>query len=361
MKVAIVHDWLVGGGAERVVLELHRMYPEAPIYTSYCTDEWREKLDGKVVTGWLQHWPFSKLRKFLPVLRIWWVTHLDLSGYDLVISSTGNGEAKGVKVPDGVKHVCYCNSPVHFYWRHYDKYLKNPGFGIFDPLARIGLKLLVKPLRRWDLKASKRPNVFIANSSHIQKEIKKYYDRDSVVVHPVVDVDRFDVPDPAKRNGFVTTGRLIPHKHIDVLIEACNKLQSPLKIIGRGPELGKLQKLAGSTIEFMTNVSDDELPGQLAGAEAFLFASYEDFGISPVEALAAGTPVVAFKAGGALDYVRSGKTGEFFENQTSESLMRVLEKFQPNKYDSRELKKVAREFGPDNFKAEIRKVTPLSQ
>lgn len=152
LKVAIVHDWLVGGGAELVVQEMHRMFPEAPIYTSYCSDEWRQKLDGKVVTGWLQRWPFSKLRKYLPLLRIWWFTHLDLSEYDLVISSSGNGEAKGVRVPSTTTHICYCHTPTHFYWRHYDQYLRHPGFGICNPLARLGLRLLVGPLRRWDRK-----------------------------------------------------------------------------------------------------------------------------------------------------------------------------------------------------------------
>ncbi len=356
MKVAIVHDWLVGGGAEKVVLELHRMYPDAPIYTSYCTDEWRERLDGRVVTGWLQSWPFSKLRKFIPVLRIWWVTHLNLKGYDLVISSTGNGEAKGVKVPEGTKHICYCNTPVHFYWRHYDKYLAKPGFGVFDPLARLGLKLLVKPLRKWDLKASQNPDVFIANSTHIQSEIKKYYDRGSVVIHPSVDVERFMNAPETERKGFVTMGRLVPHKHVDIIVKACTELGLPLKVIGRGPELDNLKRLSGETVQFLDNVTDEELPTQLASAEAFIFASFEDFGISPVEALAAGTPVIAYKAGGALDYVRPGQTGEFFENQTPESLSDALKEFHSSKYDSTDLKKVAAEFGSDNFKAEITKV-----
>ena len=151
LKVAIVHDWLVGGGAERVVFELHNMFPEAPIYTSYCSDEWRAKLDGKVVTGWLQH--FGKFRKFLPVLRIWWFTHLKFSGYDLVISSSG-AEAKGIRVPKNVVHVNYCHAPTHYYWSRYDEYVAHPGFGIFDPLARVGLKLLVGPLRRWDFRAA---------------------------------------------------------------------------------------------------------------------------------------------------------------------------------------------------------------
>src|SRR6266542_3559276 len=190
-KVAIVHDWLIGGGAERVVYALHQMYPEAPIYTSYCSPQWRQRMDGKVVTGFLQHWPFSRLRKFIPFLRIWWFTRLDLSGYDLVISSSG-AEAKGIKVPKGTVHISYCHAPTHYYWSRYDQYLKQPGFGIFDPLARLGLRLFVAPLRRWDFKAAQRPDYLIANSSHIQAEIKKYYKRDAVVIHPPVDIERFE-------------------------------------------------------------------------------------------------------------------------------------------------------------------------
>ena len=210
-RVAIVHDWLIGGGAERVVYELHKLYPDAPIYTSYCTDKWRKEMGGKVVTGFLQHWPFSKLRKFIPVLRIWWFTHLDLSGYDLVVSSSG-AEAKGIKVPKGTVHINYCHAPTHYYWSRYDEYLKHPGFGIFDPLARLGLKLLVGPLRRWDYKAAQRPDFMVANSSHIKNEIKKYYGRDSEVINPPVLIERFEKSKPGKRQGFLAGGRLTPYK-----------------------------------------------------------------------------------------------------------------------------------------------------
>ncbi|HLZ14558.1 MAG TPA: glycosyltransferase, partial [Candidatus Saccharimonadales bacterium] len=205
MKIAIVHDWLYGGGAERVVQELHRMYPEAPIYTSYCSDEWREKLDGKVVTGWLQY--LGRIRKLIPFLRIWWFTRLDLSGYDLVISSSGNGEAKGVQVPKGTLHICYCHAPTHFYWRHYKQYLKNPGFGVFNPLVRLALRLLIGPLRAWDYKAAQRPDYFIANSTHTRDEIKTFYGRDAEVIQPPIDIARFLHAGTAKRQGFVTASR----------------------------------------------------------------------------------------------------------------------------------------------------------
>lgn len=350
LKVAIVHDWLVGGGAERVVLELHRLFPDAPIYTSYATKEWRERLDGKVVTGWLQHFGF--MRKFMVLGRIWWFTHLKLQGYDLVISSSGNGEAKSIRVPKGTPHICYCHAPTHFYWRHYRKYLEYPGFGVFNPLARLGLKLLVGPLRKWDLKASKRPDYYIANSVHTQAEIKQFYGRDSVVIQPPIDIDRFKV-DPVARSGFVTAGRQTTYKHVDLIVKACTKLGVPLTVIGRGPEHETLRKLAGPTVSFPQNVSDAEMGQYLGSAEAFLFAAHEDFGITPVEAMASGTPVIAYKAGGALDYVKEGKTGLFFDKQTVSSLTQAIQDFSNHTFDHKAISKAATEFSPEAFDAKL--------
>lgn len=352
LKIAIVHDWLYGGGAELVVLELHRMYPDAPIFTSYCNDDWRKRLDGKVITGYLQHWPFSKLRKFLPVLRIWWFTHLKFDGYDLVISSSGNGEAKGIRVPKNTKHICYCHTPTHFYWRHYDHYLAHPGFGFFDPLARLGLRVLVGPLRRWDKKASGRPNYFIANSNHTKSDIKKYYGRDAIVINPPVDTQRFSSSN-SSRKGFITVGRLVTYKRVDILVEACNKLSLDFTVVGRGPDLAKLKAMAGPTITFDDNASREKVVDYMTSAQAFLFAAYEDFGITPVEAMAAGTPVIAYKAGGALDYVIHGKTGEFFEEQTAESLAKALKSFDSKKYDATIIQKEAEKFSPAVFRQKI--------
>ncbi len=354
LKVAIVHDWLVGGGAERVVYELHRMYPEAPIYTSYCSDEWRQKLDGRVVTGYLQRWPFSKLRKFIPVLRIRWFESLDFSRYDLVISSSGNGEAKGIKVPPDTVHICYCHSPTHFYWRHYDQYAAHPGFGVLDPIAQLGLRLLVGPLRKWDLQAAKRPDYFIANSSHIQSDIKAYYGRDSVIVHPPVDVNRFAKPSmvtKTTRRGFITVGRQTPYKHTDVIVEACSRLNVPLTVIGKGPEHVRLRSLAGKNVTFITGAAatDAAITKALVSAQAFIFAGYEDFGIAPIEAMAAGTPVIAFQAGGALDYVQPGVTGEFFDEQTVDSLVSCLSTFEAAQYDPIAIQKVAGQFSIEQF------------
>lgn len=348
MKVAIVHDWLVGGGAEQVVLELHKLYPDAPIYTSYCTPEWREKLDNKVITGWLQH--LGKIRKFIPLLRIWWFTSLDFAGYDLVISSSGNGEAFGIKTPDNTLHVNYCHAPTHFYWRFYNEYMRSPGFGIFNPLARLGLWLLVKPLRAWDYKAAQRPDYFIANSTHIQSEIKKFYGRDSVVIYPPVNTKKFSAVSATNRHGFIAASRLVPQKRLDLIIGAANELKIPLTIIGRGPEYKKLAAMTGEMVKLTGWVSDEEMSELYAKSAGFIFASYEDFGVAPVEALAAGIPVIAYKAGGALDYIKPGINGEFFDVQTVASLCSALQKFNKDNYQEKTIKQSAEKFSIDAFR-----------
>jgi glycosyltransferase involved in cell wall biosynthesis len=354
-KVAIVHDWLVGGGAELVVEQLHKLFPEAPIYTSYCTREWRKRLNGKVKTGILQYWPLSALRKYIPILRIWWFTRLKFGGYDLVISSSGNGEAKGIHTPRSTIHINYSHSPTHFYWRHYDQYLREPGFGIFDPLVRFWLKLLVGPLRRWDYKAAQRPDYIIANSSHIKADIQKYYDRSSVVIHPPIYVERFKaLAGTKKRSGFVIAGRQTPYKRFDLAVVACTKLKLPLTVIGIGPDHARLRKLAGPTITFLGRVSDEVMAEELASAKAFIFPQIEDFGITPVEAMAAGTPVIAYKAGGALDYVVPGKTGLFFEEQTARSLAAALRQFSPRKFDNQQIAAAAERFSRQRFVQKMR-------
>lgn len=358
MKVAIVCDWLTGiGGAERVVLELHKIFPDAPIYTSQYNPakiDWFQ--DADVRTTWLQKLP-TRLKKFLPVLRARSFSQLDLSMYDLVISSSG-AEAKGIKTSKDTLHVNYCHAPTHYYWSRYDTYLAQPGFGILDPLARLGLRLLVGPLRHWDYRAAQNPDIIIANSTFTQTEIKKYYHRDSVVVHPPVDVERFQTANsklqtPNSRQGFVITGRQTPYKRIDIAVAACTKLGLPLTVIGNGPDHTKLVAMAGNTVTFLTDVSDAELPGYLQSAEAFIFPGVDDFGIAAVEAMAAGTPVIAYQAGGALDYVIPGKTGVFFTEQTVDSLCTALSTFKPKVFDTVVIQKSATEFRAAAFQKSI--------
>ncbi len=352
-KVAIVHDWLYGGGAELVVQELHILFPDAPIYTSYCSDEWRTKLDHKVVTGYLQWWPLARLRKFLPVLRQHWFRRLDLDDFDVVISSSGNGEARFVQVKKPAIHISYCHSPTHFYWSKYNEYVKNPSF---RPkwLARLGLKLLVKPLRKRDYQAAQKVDFFVANSTHIQQDIKHFYGRESTVIFPPVDVAKFSNQLTSKkaklRDGFVVWGRHVPYKRFDLAIEACNKLGFPLTVIGSGPETANLKKIAGPAITFKGWVSSAELLEIATSAKAFLLPGEDDFGIAPVEALAAGTPVIAYKAGGALDFVTEDKTGIFFQEQTPAALEQTIRSFETKTFDPKIVSEYTQQFSPDIFR-----------
>lgn len=318
------------GGGEKVVEQFHVLYPDAPIYTSYCTDAWRKNLDDKVVTGYLQRWPFSKLRRFLPVLRQWWFARLDVSEFDIIISITGNGEAKFVRTTENQVHICYCHTPPHFYWAQYDEYLKRPSMRPHW-LARLGLRLLVKPLRKRDYAAAQRVDHFIANSTNIQKDIKRFYGRESTVIFPPINCEQFIRFSPRGEKRIPTKpqciwwGRVVPAKRLDIAIEACNKLQLPFTVVGRGPELENLRKIAGPTITLTGYLPDEERDALIKKADLFLFPSFEDFGVAPVEALAAGVPLVAYKAGGALDYVEDGVNGAFFAEQTADSLAATIE------------------------------------
>lgn len=357
-RIAIVCDWLLRGGAENVVFELHTMYPEAPVYTSYASREWKQKLfPAKVITGYLQYWPFSVLRKYLPFLRNMWFSRLKLKGYDIVISVTG-AEAKAVNVVDGT-HISLVNAPTHYYWSRYQEYMNNPGFGMFNWLARLGLKILVRPMRKWDYSVAQLPDVLIANSAHTQKQIKKYYGRESTVIHPPVDTKKFAkyAMPVDKREGFVITGRQTPYKRVDLAIAACDKLKLPLTVIGNGPEHNNLKRMAGPTITFADKVGTaDELAKIIGSAEAFIMPNVDDFGIVAVEALSAGTPVIAYRGGGAMDYIKPGKNGLFFNPQTPEALSKVLSGFNVSKYTQNDIKKSAEDFSIKAFRSKITKL-----
>ncbi|KKU20429.1 MAG: Glycosyl transferase, group 1 [Candidatus Saccharibacteria bacterium GW2011_GWA2_46_10] len=361
LKVAIVCDWLIGtGGAERVVVELHRLYPDAPIYTSqydgrlkkWFGDTWFE--NAEIRTLWTQKLP-KVLRKFMPPLRALAFSRLNLSEFDLVISSSG-AEAKFVKVKDGAVHITYCHAPTHYYWARYEQYLKQPGFGWFNPLARLGLKLLVGPMRRLDLKAASRPDYFVANSNYTQEQIKKYYGRDSVVIHPPVDIERFAKHNlPAdKRHGYVTAGRQTPYKRIDLAVKAATKINLPLLVIGRGPEHKKLKRLAGRNVTFLRQTTDEKMAEHFGSAKGFIFPGIDDFGIVAVEALAAGTPVLAYGEGGALGYVDKS-SGMVFNRPSADNLASALDNFDKMSFDHQKIAENAKRFSATRFRAEMMK------
>ena len=359
MKVAIVCDWLTNvGGAEKVLLEIHRLYPKAPIYTSkYSPRGISWFADADVRTGWLQIFP-ACLRRFLGPLRARWFRRLDLTEYDLVISVTG-AEAKSVcRLKPGARHISYCHAPTQYYWQLYDTYVKNPGFGILNPLVRVCFKMMVGPLRKKDFEAAQRVDQFVTISNYTKELIAKYYKRDSVVVHPPVEVEAFRNPleVPFSIPYYITTSRQVNWKRLDLAVKACKRLHRELIVIGEGPEHGRLVKMASGCdfVKFLPLMGRGELASYLAGAKGYIFPSLEPFGIAPVEALAAGTPVIAFGAGGVLDYVQDGKNGVLFEKQTVASLEEAIMKFEKMKFDKDKIAKSVEKFSTERFDKEMK-------
>lgn len=355
-KIAIVCDWIdYIGGAERVIEQLHKTFPEAPIYTSTCSETTARTLlkGADIRTSWMQKLP-KKLRKrqLLTIPRQLYFGHLKLRGYDIVISA-GSAEAKAVRAPDGL-HVNYCYTPTLYYWVKPDNYLIKSADSQ-NAIWRFGLKVLMPLMKRWDLKASKRPDHIIAISTAVQKRIKKYYHRDSTVLSPPVDTERFANNGRQQREGFVTFGRQVTHKRFDLAVQACNEARKKLVVIGDGPEHSRLLAMAGPTIEFKTNVADKDMVEFISRAEAFIFPNEEDFGIVSLEAQAAGIPVIAYRAGGALDTVIEGKTGEFFNEQSVECLAEKLQNFNYKLYPRTEIIDNAELFSAENFRNNIKK------
>jgi glycosyltransferase involved in cell wall biosynthesis len=349
MKVALVHDYLNQmGGAERVVLAFHEMFPDAPLYTSiYAPD----RVDAAfrnidIRTSFMQRLPLVKKhhQPFLP-LYPFAMERLDLRGYDLVLSSS-SAFGKGVIIKPGTMHICYCHTPMRWCW-NYDEYVEREGLG---RLSRAVLPFIITGLRVWDQTTAMRVDHFIANSPVVAERIAKYYRRDSVVIPPPVDVDRFHF-DPASQpeDYFLIVSRLLPYKRIDLAIQACNTLQLPLVIIGSGRDEARLKRLAGPTIHFMGRLSDDEVLHYYAHCRALILPGEEDFGITPLEAQASGRPVIAYGAGGALASVIDGVTGKFFAAQTVESLSSALDAFDERDYDPRAIRNHALEFDTPRF------------
>ncbi len=350
------------GGAENVVLALHEAFPEAPIYTSiYLPDKVPAFKGLDVRTTWLQKLPqpLRKLYKLWPTLQVKAFRDLDLSEFDIILTSSYLNANQVRKTRPGQKIISYCHTPARYYWSHYELYKQNPGFGRLNPLIRLAIPLLVPRQRKLDYKAAQKVDVFLANSHETGRRIQEYYGRESEVIYPPVDVHRFS-PQEQRSAHFVTMGRQVPNKRFDLAVTACSQLNLPLIVFGNGPEHEKLVQLAGPSVEFRTDrfgdASDSEVEKYLTTARGFIFPSDEDFGIVTVEALAAGTPVIGYGQAGTLDIVTDGETGTLFAHQTVDDIVEAIKRFEKLSFSPAKLQHSAERFNKTVFINKIREI-----
>ncbi len=354
-RVAIIHDWLTGmRGGERVLEELLKLFPQADIFTLvYDRDRVSPLISShQVFESSLVKLPFARshFRSWLPLFP-WAIESFELKGYQLVLSSS-HCVAKGAIPPPDALHVSYVHSPMRYVWDMRGEYLSGTDTTEF----RRGIAgFAAHYLRNWDASSSTRVDRFIANSGHVRNRIIKYYRRDAEVIHPPVEVDNFK-PGEGKGGYFLTVSALVPYKRIDLAISACESLGRPLKIIGDGPEHSRLRSFAGKNTEFLGSIDFKDLQGIYADALAFIHPAEEDFGIAPLEAQAAGRPVIAYGRGGALEtVVASGEapTGVFFHQPTVESLSNVIKDFNPALFRPTDARANAEKFAPAHFREKI--------
>lgn len=351
MRVALVHDYLIqAGGAERVLAALHRMFPQAPIYTTIADREVLGSLlpGAEVHTSWMQRLPGLKrhFRKYV-LLYPAAVESLDLRGYDLVLSSS-SAFAKGAIADPDACHVCYCHTPMRFGW-NLEAYAAREEWG---PALRRLLPVLVERLRRWDLRTAARPTVYLANSTAVAARIARCYGRPARVVHPPVEVERIRAG-AGPGEYFLVVSRLVPYKRVDLAVEAFTALARPLVVIGDGPARRALERIAGPSVRFLGRLPDEEVARYYAGARAVVFPGEEDFGIVPLEANAAGRPVIAYQAGGALDTVVDGQTGVFFRTQTVDAVCLAVRECEERAWRSGALRRHAEAFREEIFRARL--------
>ncbi len=340
--IAVFHDnFAQMGGAEKVAEEIYNLLPGASLHSTIAVPEVlsRGLQQADIKTSWMQYLPGLR-RNFRHYFLFYSfaVESADLSGYDLIVSSCF-GYAKGVRKRKDAIHVCYCHTPMRWVWR-YEDYSERAGFG---SLSRRFLPLLLSLLKRWDLRASRRPDYFIANSQTVAERIKSFYGRDSIVIPPPIDVSRFQ-PDTVQEDYYLVLSRLVPYKRIDLAVAACTKLDRKLLVVGDGPDRARLEKIAGPSVRFLGRQSDDAVARYAARCRALLFPGEEDFGMTPLEVNAAGRPVIAFRAGGALETVVEGSTGLFFDRPESCSLIQAIEEFEFRSWDPQVLRSHAAKF-----------------
>lgn len=352
MKIAFVHEYLNQfGGAERMLQVLCSIYPEAPIYTLlYDKKSTGGVFEDKVIyTSFLQKIPFAKKHhRLFPLLMPLAMEQFDFSGYDTVISISASF-AKGILTKPGTRHICFCLTPPRFLWDDSQKFVEEFGY---SSLVKKFLPPFITYLRMWDQEASRRVDDFWAISNFIKERIKKYYRKSSTVIYPPVNLAKFNLSDN-EGNYFFMVGRLVSYKRFDLAVRAFNKLTLPLKIVGTGPELNNLKKIAKNNIEFLGLVSDRQLADLYTGSRALIFPQEEDFGIVPLEAMASGRPVIAYGAGGALETMIDGQTGLFFTEQSEEAIINAVERFNEIKFSPKLCRRRAEEFGVETFKKKI--------
>lgn len=358
MKIALVYDrvnkW---GGAERVLLALHELFPEAPLFTSVYNPQtagWASVFD--IRTSFLERFPFAKHshESYAPLMPLAFES-FSFDEYDLVISVTSEA-AKGIITKPHTKHICYCLTPTRYLWSGYDMYFHNQAL-------KYSAQPVISYLREWDLVAATRPDVYVAISGEVQKRIKTYYNRDASIIYPPLTLNSQHVTRNTKHGNkndyFLIVSRLVPYKRIDIAIEACNRLGLPLKIIGSGVEENQLKKLAGKTVEFLGHLTDSEVVDYYSNCRAFLFPGFEDFGLTMAEAQSFGKPVIAYKKGGALEIIVEGKTGLFFTPQTTAALLKTLHQFDKLQVNPDDCIQQSEKFSKDRFKKAFRSLIQI--
>jgi glycosyltransferase involved in cell wall biosynthesis len=355
MKIALVHDYLVQhGGAEKVLECFCELYPTAPIYTLiYDQDAMGETFaHRKIYTSRLQNMPFAqKKHRIFPLLMPAAIEEFDLSQYDIVLSDSSSF-AKSVLTQPKTLHISYVHTPMRYAWDDCQKYTAD--FGFPKMIERI-VPFMMNFVRVWDRVSSDRVDRYIANSTFVSRRIKKYYDKDTIVINPPVDTKNFYIDKKRSHDEYyLMVGRLIAYKRHDIAIEAFNRLGLPLKIIGRGPELANLKKNARKNIEFLERVNDKDLAQYYAQAKAFIFPQEEDFGIVAIEAMASGRPIIAYRGGDIVEHLESGKMGIFFDQQTPEALIDAIKKFDTIAFDEDIIRQHALRFDMEIFKRTIK-------
>ena len=359
MKTALIHYWMTAmRGGENVLAELCRLYPNADIFThAWNRDRLREPFSShKVTETFIAHLPGARnaCQRYLPFMPAA-LRRLDFSPYDLIISSE-SGPAKGIRKPSGAVHVCYCHTPMRYLWDMSDMYYQSAG-----PGGKLAMKLFLRRLRDYDRRSADAVDHFIANSAFVAERIRRIYGRESAVIHPPVNTAFFSDPgrpgaNAPKRDYYLCAGQITHYKRVGIAVLACMKLGRRLVVAGDGPELEKIKQVAAGSplITFENLCSNERFRELFTNARALIFPGIEDFGIIPLEAQAAGTPVIAFGKGGALETVLPGRTGIFFPEQTPEALANTIEEFEAAPaWDPSVCTEHAAKFNPERFRSEI--------